>query len=102
MKREKCTTCQDAGTVLADGPAWCDQYNVVHSEPVLEPCPTCQDEHVVEETAPPQETEERLVSTLKKIQAWLASPRFPEGRFGVEASVEAAIARAIDRADGEK
>jgi hypothetical protein len=52
----------------------------------------------VEEAAQSNESEERLVSTLKKIQAWLASPRFPEGRFGVEA----AVARAIDKAEGEK
>lgn len=98
MTRPKCTTCQGAGTVLGDGPAWCDQYGAVHAEPVLEPCPACQDELVVEEAAQSNESEERLVSTLKKIQAWLASPRFPEGRFGVEA----AVARAIDKAEGEK
>ncbi len=98
MTRPKCKTCQDAGTVLADGPAWGDLYGVVHAEPVLEPCPACQGEHVAEEAAHSPGSEERLVSTLKKIQAWLASPRFPEGRFGVEA----AVARAIDKAEGEK
>lgn len=48
MTRPQCRTCQDTGTVLGDGPAWCDEYGGIHSEPVLEPCPDCSAEHAEE------------------------------------------------------
>lgn len=43
-----------------------------------------------------RDSEERLIGTLRKVQAWLGHPDFPAGVF----AVEAAISRAIDKAEG--